>query len=139
MRAGGLALLLALALAAGCGGGEDEVRSPRPPAPAELTAEERRGFDRAVAEIQRHCRIWARFLTEGRTVPPGSARRAFEAVDALAELVRLKPRAPIGLSADVRLRAGDVAESVEGANCDPRLERHLDQQIAAAASVSPGA
>jgi len=99
---------------------------------ATLTAAERRAFDRSVRRIQRHCRLWARLRSSGRPLTSEQAARTSEAVAALLELVRAKPRAPIGRSADVRLRAGDIAESVEGANCDPRLEQQLDEGIAAA-------
>lgn len=134
---GWLALLgiAAVALTLAACGSEDEPSAvtigDAPPA-AELTAAERRRFDRAVRAVQRHCRIWARYRERGAVMPAERSSPGIEAAGELIELVRSKPRAPIGRSADVRLRVGDIAESVEGANCDPRLESRLDQGIAEA-------
>lgn len=120
--------------------GQDSEPAPTrtdPPPAAELTPRERQVFDRSVRAIQRYCRAWGRAALAGRSPPDDARMRGFAAADELLELVREKPRAPIGRSADVRLRAGDVAESVEGANCDPALERHLDEGIAAALGFGP--
>lgn len=129
-----LALSCAL-LAAGCG--EDQPDSgaagtATTQEPAALSGAERRSFDRAVAQIQRHCRTWARRITAGKPLTGEQSERAAGAVDTLLELARTKPRAPIGTAADVRLRVGDIAESVEGANCDPLLLERLETGLAAA-------
>lgn len=128
------AALVASGTAAGCGGGDDGAPADNTaPAAADpqLKKSELASLQRAEQVIVRYCAAWSG-LTQGGGPRPGQAEQARGAVDQIVDLVELKPRAPIGETSDVRLRAGDIAEGIEGANCDPALEARLESGIAAA-------
>ena len=44
-------------------------------------------------------------------------------------LAARKPTAPVGPGQDLRLFVGDVAENLEGSNCDPRLIGRLEEGL----------
>ena len=77
-------------------------------------------------------RYCARIAERGGAPP--SARefeRVTGALDELAELASRRPNDvdPSGASAELAL--GDLAENLEGSNCDSRLVERIDEQLAA--------
>jgi hypothetical protein len=58
------------------------------------------------------------------------ARRVNAALNELIELARAKPEAPAPAGGSVRLALGDIAENLEGTNCDPRLVERIDAVLA---------
>ncbi len=88
------------------------------------------GSERA---IDLYCRRQALRLVEPRKQPTvGQHARAFEAVDALVELARDKPRARVRRGEDVELFVSDLAENLDGSNCDPAVVSRLNQGLAGA-------
>ncbi len=81
--------------------------------------------------VQRYCGKLALALT-GQRKPPSVAEqgRALAATDRLIELARNKPAASLEGGADMRLFLGDLAEDLEGSNCDQRLVQRIDQALA---------
>jgi hypothetical protein len=138
VRARALAAALAawiVLAAAGCGEGEDDSAStaaaPSDPA-APLTAAERDALDRGEAAILRYCRARALSLTDPDERPTvGKQARALEAVDAMVALASEKPAARVGPRVDLLLYLGDLAEDLEGSNCDPQIVTRLDEGLAA--------
>lgn len=45
-------------------------------------------------------------------------------------LAAAKPTAPLGAGQDLRLFVTDVAENLEGSNCDPRMIARLERGLA---------
>lgn len=128
-----LALLLALAttllLTAACG--DDPPQEPASPAPATLTAQERRLVGSYESEIEAHCVRVAQSLVDPDAAPsPRQEDAAFAAADDLVALAAAKPTAPYGPGQDLRLFVSDVIENLEGANCDPRMLGRLEQGLA---------
>jgi hypothetical protein len=123
-------VIIALALAgAGCGDEESTDEGTR--APARLTGEERRLVDAYERRIQAHCVRVSRSLVDPRAGPsPRQEMRAFAAADALVALAARKPTAPTGPGQDLRLFVSDVAENLEGSNCDPRMIARLEEGLA---------
>jgi hypothetical protein len=116
-----LAAVLAAVCVAGCGD-EGSERTPVVP-PAPLTAQERRGEDRAVAEIRAYCRGLARSLATGRDRPSQAA--AITAARRIAALAERKPEATYRGSQTARTLAADLAEDLEGTNCSQLLVAEL--------------
>jgi len=131
--AGGAAVLVFTAGSVGCGG-EDELPEARvapAPAPARLTAEERRALGRYDRLIQGHCvRVAESILGSGAGPSARQEMRAFAAADALVALAAEKPGAPLGAGQDTRLFLSDVLENLDGSNCDPRMTALLGQGLA---------
>ena len=126
---GAAALLIAVTLTVvGCG--EEASDEPAPPT-AGLTGEERRLIDVYEHRIQAHCVRVARSLLSPRAAPsPRQEARAFAAADALVALAERKPAAPVGPGQDLRLLVSDIAENLEGSNCDPRMIARLERGLA---------
>ena len=141
MRARALALALACATPAlaGCGGGSDEpttFREQSPSSVSKLTGEEERLVERSERTITLYCKKRARALTDPSRRPTvGEQARALEAVDALAGLAGAKPGAELRPGLDVRTYLGDIAENLEGANCDPQIIDRIDLGLA---ETAPG-
>jgi hypothetical protein len=131
LAAAGLALA-GIALA-GCGDGEEPVPTSEVPATdaGRLTAEERDLVEESERAIVAYCRRVALGLADpGKRPTVSQQARAFEAVDALIELAAEKPGARFRPGVDVRLFMGDLAENLEGANCDPNVIARLEEALA---------
>ena len=129
------ALALVVLALGGCG---DDDGSPgasdNAPAPVEaqrLTAGERNLVARTERRIQAYCADLALSVT-GQREPPSAAdrARAFAAVDSLIKLASEKPAASVQPNVDLRLHVGDIAENLQGSNCDPAIITALDQGLA---------
>lgn len=128
-----IAVGLSLMTIASCG---DESSQPPSTAPTgtaakRLTSAEQALVTRSERAVQRYCGKLALSVT-GQAQPPSAAEqgRAFAATDRLIELAREKPAARIQTGVDMGLFLGDLAENLEGSNCDPRLVERLDQALA---------
>jgi hypothetical protein len=125
------ALIVAAATALGGCGDEDPPVEEAGSRPSRLTAEERRLLEVYEGRIQTHCVSVARSLVDPRAAPsPGEQQAAFAAADRLLALAARKPTAPLGAGQDLRLFVGDVAENLEGSNCDPRMIARLERGLA---------
>lgn len=129
-----MAVGLALAAIASCGdGGSPETAGTTATGAAakRLTAAEQALVTRSERAVSRYCGELALSLT-GRRKPPSAAEqgRAFAATDRLIELARRKPAARVQPGVDTELFLGDLAEDLEGSNCDPRLVERIDQGLA---------
>ena len=129
-------VLAGLTAASGCGEEGSEGQSAPAPAGREpaaqsrLTGEERRLLRTYEGLIATYCVRVARSLVEPQAGPtPKQEDRAFAAVDDLVALAGRKPTAPVGPGQDLRLFVSDVAENLEGSNCDPRLILRLEKGL----------
>ena len=97
--------------------------------PGRLSAAEAETIVAAREAVGRYC---AR-IAEMRGAPPSAREfdRVVGALDKLAALARRRPNDvdPSGASAELAL--GDIAENLEGSNCDSRLVERIDEQLAA--------
>ena len=86
---------------------------------------------RSELAVQRYCGKLALSLT-GQGKPPSAEEqsRAFVATDRLVELASEKPVAPLDTGVEMGLFLGDLAEDLEGSNCDSRLVERIDQALA---------
>lgn len=125
--------MLCAVTAGACGDdGTTEGEPPDEPAGSvtRLTADERRLVADSEAAIQLYCRKRALALTDPDKRPTvGQQARALEAVDALVKLADEKPAASLRPGVDVRLFLGDLAENLEGSNCDPAIVARIDEGI----------
>jgi hypothetical protein len=95
-----------------------------------LTAAEQSLVTDSERAVQRYCgRLALAAIGQGQPPSPSEQGRAFAATDRLIELARRKPAAPTGGLA-MGLFLGDLAEDLEGANCDQRLVERIDQALA---------
>ena len=96
-----------------------------------LTADEQSLVTRSDRSVERYCGKLALSLT-GQRKPPSveEQSRAFAATDRLIELAREKPAARVDTGVDMGLFLGDLAEDLEGSNCDSRLVERIDQGLA---------
>lgn len=138
------ALLCALAVA-GCGGSEspapgggeertDTLTAQTAPDSIEartLSRSEVRVIFGARDEVSAYCRRVARALARGREPSKGEFERVIAAVDELAELAARKPEAQTADGSTPRLALGDIAENLEGTNCDQRVVARIDEALAA--------
>jgi hypothetical protein len=138
----GAVLLAGLALAA-CGESDDGGTTgptPADTAPAQTLTEMRRSgplspagvaiIRRAQEEVAIYCRKVARGLTGGDAPTPRDLERVTAALDELAELASRQPEAQTDDGTTPRLALGDIAENLEGTNCDPRLVARIDEALA---------
>jgi hypothetical protein len=128
------ALGLFLMAIASCGDGGSSGATGTAPAGGaakRLTADEQAVVTRSDRTVERYCGDLALSLT-GQRKPPsvGEQGRAFAATDRLIELAREKPTAPLETGVEMGLFLGDLAEDLEGSNCDPRLVARIDQGLA---------
>jgi hypothetical protein len=125
----------------GCGGddGASTTASAR-----RLTPDERLTARHAERAIYGYCRRLARFAQgKGRKLPVGARSSAYEGVGSLTSLMREKPFAPVstglvGQRVDLYVHVGDIAEDLQGANCDPAIVDRIDQALGSV-DVSGGA
>jgi hypothetical protein len=133
-----LAAAAVLVLAAtGCGGsGDEDVGTTSTPSdPTALTGAERDALADDEASILEYCRARALSLTNPDKRPTvGQQARALEAVDALVALAAEKPAARVERQVDLGLYLGDLAENLEGSNCDPQIVARLEQGLAQVAT-----
>jgi hypothetical protein len=126
---------LALLVLAACGGdGSSGSDGTQPPAAQahRLTADEQNLVTRSDRIVERYCATLALSVTGQRKAPSAEDQdRAFAATDRLIELAREKPAARLETGVDMGLFLGDLAEDLEGSNCDPRLVDRLDQALEA--------
>jgi hypothetical protein len=130
------AVLVTVALA-GCGGTDEDEGEDQPPGTtvkvesSRLTAEERRLVRRSEASIVAYSRRAAVAVTGARSPPSARERgQALQSVDRLLELAAEKPTATVARGVDVRLFTGDLAENLEGANCDPAVIDRIEAGLA---------
>jgi hypothetical protein len=126
---------LALLALAGCGDDDGSPETPGTPPAAEearrLTAGERNLIARSERRIQGYCTDLALSVTGQRKPPLAADRaRAFTAVDDLVELASEKPAAQVEPGVDLRLHVGDIAENLQGSNCDREIITALDEGLA---------
>jgi hypothetical protein len=138
-RAGTLvAAVVAAALAVGCGGEEDSEAPETTaalPSDAALTRAEQRTLAHSEQAIQAYCIRVGQAAGGGRELPSVAAQeRAFESLEDLIGVVTTKPAAEVQPGVDARLLLGDLAENLEGSNCDPRLVERIDAALGAIAS-----
>jgi hypothetical protein len=125
------ALLAPSALAfAGCGGDESGGSGEDPAQRQELTAGERDLVREDERAIQSYCVQFALYAAGQRKSPPASReQRALAAVDDLIGLARDKAFARVERGVNLRLAISDLAENLEGSNCDPRIVAGLNQGL----------
>lgn len=129
-----LATVVGLSLLAIPACGDDSpstaTTTPSGAAAKRLTATEQSLVTSSERAVQRYCGRLAVAAT-GQGQPPSTSEqgRAFAATDRLIELARRKPAAPVGGLA-MGLFLGDLAEDLEGSNCDQRLVERIDQALA---------
>ncbi|MEK6272328.1 MAG: hypothetical protein AABM42_06740 [Actinomycetota bacterium] len=119
---------------ASCGNGDSPGTAGTTPtgsAAKRLTADEQALVTRSDRTVGRYCGHLVLSLT-GQSKPPSAEEqgRAFAATDRLIELAREKPAAPLKTGLDMGLFLGDLAEDLEGSNCDQRLVERIDQALA---------
>jgi hypothetical protein len=129
------ALVAVGAVAVGaCGGGDEENGTAEPPTTAAgepLTAAERKLVGDWEETIIAYCNRAAVAVT-GTAEPPTAKQRqrAFDAVDDLVALAEEKPGARVARGVDVELFLADLAENLQGANCDPAVIGRIDAGLA---------
>lgn len=122
-------------VAVGCGeSGEETGSAPNVPAVAPPPAPE--AIADARAAVREHCAIVAGYLA-GRRAPPTAEEfdRVSESIDRLAARAELSPQATSADGSTPRLALGDIAEDLEGSNCDSRLVKLIDDRLA---TLPPG-
>ena len=129
-----MAVGLSLMAIASCGDGNSPQTpgtAPSGAAAKRLTSAEHALVSRSERAVQRYCGKLALSVT-GQAQPPSTSEqgRAFAATDRLIELAHEKPAARIQTGVGIGLFLGDLAEDLEGSNCDPRLVERLDQALA---------
>ena len=132
--------VLAAALVLGGCGGDGDSASPETaagPAPVPTVSESRpltpaeiRVITRAQRRVAAYCRRLGRSLGGGGR-PPTEAdlNRAIAELDRLAALAGRAPTAETIDGTTPRLALGDIAENLEGTNCDTRLVAHIDAAL----------
>lgn len=128
-----LACLVGFALLASVGacGDETDEEAGTFEEPARLTPAEVRTVRSAQEAVRVYCAAKLRALATGATVPPEPLSRARSAVGRLGDLAEAKPEAEVGDGASVRLALGDIAEDLEGTNCDQDLVELIEARLAA--------
>ena len=125
-----LATLAAL-LVPGCGGeGEETQPVPTATGPTEarrLKPDELDLVFRAEGVIAEYCRGFAASATGAKPPSARKETRAFRSIDRLLDLARKRPDEVVETGVDLGLYLSDLAENLEGSNCDPRLVGRLGQ------------
>jgi hypothetical protein len=124
-------VLLAIA-ACGDGGSPQSASTTVSGAAAKrLTAAEEIAVRRSERAVHGYCGKLA-LSAIGQGNPPSATEQAeaFAATDRLIELARSKPTAPLESGVRMSLFLGDLAEDLEGSNCDQRLIERIDQALA---------
>ena len=135
MKARVISVLAAAVLAAaGCGDSDERegttaARTVTEPAP--LSAAEVAILDRTRAEVDSYCVHVGDRVSEGREPEAARFDRVVNEVERLESLADYKPLAPAPDGSTPRFALGDIAEDLEGSNCDSRLARRIDEALAA--------
>lgn len=126
--------VVAILAATGCGSDDPHGTTgiaQTATAPQQLTPAELRVVERTQQEVIAYCRHVARVVrTPGRTPDPARFARVNAAIDELATLAAENPEAETADGISARLALGDIAENLEGTNCDNRLVERIDQRLA---------
>jgi hypothetical protein len=133
-------VVLCAAALAGCGdsgssSGDEETSSVETTTVEQVSGPPARVIRRAQTAVDTYCRRVAEALGEGRGPTPADFERVSSAIDQLVALAAQRPQATDPIGTTPRLALGDIAENLEGANCDPRLVERID---AALATLPPG-
>jgi hypothetical protein len=112
---------------------EADANQPESEAKQRLTAAERDRAFEAQQTLSIYCaRLGAALVGERSPPSAREEREAFEAVELLVRLAHEKPAAQVQVGVETGLFASDVAENLEGLNCDPRLVAELERGLASA-------
>ena len=136
-RAGAVALAIATLGVCGCGDDDDGTGAATRTAitragSTRLTAAERGLLEHSERSIDSYCRRRALAIANPARAPTARQQaRAVNAIDRLTELGEQKPAAEVSRDIDLELYLSDLAETLEGSNCDPALVARLDQALAA--------
>jgi len=99
--------------------------------PERLSPEDERLIREAQDSLVRYCRRQARALVGRAGPPPASLYQAVVSrVQRLGELAIREPDAQTEYGVTARTAIGDLAESFEGSNCDPRLLAEIERELA---------
>ncbi len=115
----------------GCGdsGGDSPETTPVPPPAPQAIAQAR-------SAVQAYCAEVAKHLAGERGQPTEEELEGVTAaIDALAVRADLTPEATTADGSTPRLALGDIAENLEGTNCDSRLVELIDERLA---TLPPG-
>ena len=134
------AVVLCAVAVAGCGdsgssAADDEASSVETTSVEQVSGPPARVIRRTQTAVGAYCGRVAAGLREGRGPTPADFERVSSAIDQLVALAAQRPQARDPLGTTPRLALGDIAENLEGANCDPRLVERID---AALATLPPG-
>ncbi len=123
--------LVAIASCGDSGSPSTAATTPTGSSAKRLTADEQALVTRSDRTVARYCGHLALSLT-GQSKSPSVEEqgRAFAATDRLIQLAREKPAAGVDTGVDMRLFLGDLAEDLEGSNCDQRLVDRIDLALA---------
>jgi hypothetical protein len=113
-----------------CGGDEGEHAGTFEE-PAVLSPVEVRTVRSAREAVLAYCAAKLKASTDRTAVDPRSHTRALSALEQLGSLAEAKPEAEVGDGASVRLALGDIAENLEGTNCDQDLVELIEGRLAA--------
>jgi hypothetical protein len=116
-----------MALIAGCGDDDGPSGTTFEESTGVLTRAESRVIAVAQGRVDGYCAERALALF-GEGKPPSSAdlRAVDDALVALGGLAARKPEAESAAGVTPRLALGDIAENLEGTNCDARLVARID-------------
>ena len=125
-----VATVTALALVTGaCGDGDGATTETIQQAP--LTPAEMKVIDGAREAVDGYCVEVAAALSGERAVTEPARERATAAIDRLAALAARNPDATAPDGTDASLALSDIAEFLEGSNCDSRLIERIEEQLGA--------
>jgi hypothetical protein len=130
-------VVLSLALAslitslAACGGEEDgggatTIRGE----PDAMSAGQVEVLRRAQRGVRSYCRARVETLAAGDAAPAARFERAVAGLRELGDLAAAEPQAEAPDGSTARLALGDIAEDLEGTNCDQRLVALIDARLA---------
>ena len=119
--------------AAGCGSDDEEgtTAARTVTEPASLSAPEAQTITATRAAVDSYCVHVGARVASGRQPDPARFDRVVAAVERLERLAAQKPLASAPDGSTPRFALGDIAEDLEGSNCDTRLARRIDEALAA--------
>lgn len=122
--------VLVIAALSGCGDDDGESEARTFDEPSALSAEETRTVREAQRRVRSYCRAKLTALTTGGALDPEAFARASAALMRLGELAEAEPEAQLHDGTEVRLALGDIAEDLEGTNCDQDLVEMIEARLA---------
>lgn len=124
-------LAAALALSA-CGSSPDRTSTARTVTePPPLAAAEAQTITETRAAVDAYCVHVGERVATGREPTAARFERVVAEIERLERLAARKPLAPAPDGSTPRFALGDIAEDLEGSNCDSRLVRRIDETLAA--------